>query len=248
MSELVVADLTVGFGAATVLHGISLAVRTGEVVALVGANGAGKTTLLRTVAGILAPRGGRITLDGDEIGGRPAYTVARRGVILVPEGRGIFGDQTVRDNLLLGALARRDRTQHAATAEDLEAQLALFPALRERLDHPAGGLSGGQQQMLALARGLMARPRVLLLDEPSLGLSPVLTRQIFGAVGRLKAGGLTILLVEQMAAQALALADRAYVLERGRIALAGTAAEIRGNPAVVQAYLGHAASRPEAAG
>jgi ABC-type branched-subunit amino acid transport system ATPase component len=200
------------------------------------------------VAGILAPRGGRITLDGDEIGGRPAYTVARRGVILVPEGRGIFGDQTVRDNLLLGTLARRDRMQHAAAAEDLEEQLTLFPALRERLDHPAGGLSGGQQQMLALARGLMARPRVLLLDEPSLGLSPVLTRQIFGAVGRLKAGGLTILLVEQMAAQALALADRAYVLERGRIALAGTAAEIRDNPAVVQAYLGHAASRPEAAG
>ncbi len=245
MSDLHITDLTGGYGAATVLHGISLAVRTGEVVTIVGANGAGKTTLLKTVAGLLAPRGGRIVLDGEEIGGRPAYAVARHGVILVPEGRGIFGDQTVRDNLLLGALPRGEGTDAASIRRDLEEQLALFPALRERLGMLAGSLSGGQQQMLALARGLMARPRVLLLDEPSLGLSPLLTRQIFEAIGRLKAAGLTILLVEQMAAQALSLADRAYVLERGRIVLEGTAADVREDPAVIQAYLGRAHAAKE---
>jgi branched-chain amino acid transport system ATP-binding protein len=151
------------------------------VVTIVGANGAGKTTLLKTVAGLLAPRGGRIALDGNEIAGRPAYAVARRGVVLVPEGRGIFGDQTVRENLLLGALARREGREPASVAADLERHLTLFPALRDRLDGLAGGLSGGQQQMLALARGLMARPRVLLLDEPSLGLSPISTG-IFDAI------------------------------------------------------------------
>jgi branched-chain amino acid transport system ATP-binding protein len=246
MTDLVIADLTVGYGAATVLHGVSLVVRMGEVVTIVGANGAGKTTLLKTVAGLLMPRGGRITLDGKEVGGRPAYAVARQGVILVPEGRGIFGDQTVRDNLLLGALARRERTDPTSVGRDLEEQLAFFPALRERLDTLAGGLSGGQQQMLALARGLMAQPRVLLLDEPSLGLSPVLTRQIFDAISRLKRTGLTILLVEQMAAQALALADRAYVLERGRIVLEGTATAVRENPTVIQAYLGRTPHAKEA--
>jgi branched-chain amino acid transport system ATP-binding protein len=246
MSHLAVTNLHVGYGAAMVLHGISLTVRSGEVVTIVGANGAGKTTLLKTVAGVLAPRGGRIALDGTEISSRPAYAVARDGVIMVPEGRGIFGDQTVRDNLMLGALARREATDAASTGRDMEEQLAFFPVLRERFDTLAGGLSGGQQQMLALARGLMARPRVLLLDEPSLGLSPVLTRQIFDAIGRLKTAGLTILLVEQMAAQALTLADRAYVLERGRIVLEGTAAEVRENPTVLQAYLGRA-ERPEEA-
>ncbi len=245
MSDLHITDLTGGYGAATVLHGISLAVRTGEVVTIVGANGAGKTTLLKTVAGLLAPRSGRIALDGEEIGGRPAYAVARHGVILVPEGRGIFGDQTVRDNLMLGALPRGEGTDAASISRDLEEQLALFPALRERLNMLAGSLSGGQQQMLALARGLMARPRVLLLNEPSLGLSPLLTRQIFEAIGRLKASGLTILLVEQMAAQALSLADRAYVLERGRIVLEGTAADVREDPAVIQAYLGRAHAAKE---
>lgn len=247
MTDLIVADLSAGYGAATVLHGISLVVHVGEVVTIVGANGAGKTTLLKTVAGVLAPRAGRIALDGLDIGGRPAYTVARHGVILVPEGRSIFGDQTVRDNLMLGALARREATDPASVQRDFEDQLAIFPALRDRQDMLAGGLSGGQQQMLALARGLMARPRVLLLDEPSLGLSPVLTRQIFDAIGRLKTAGLTILLVEQMAAQALALADRAYVLERGRIVLEGPAAEVRENPTVVHAYLGrtqHATETP----
>lgn len=238
MSALVVSDLSVSYGAVSVLHGISLTVREGELVTIVGANGAGKTTFLKTLAGILAPAGGRIMLDGTEIGGRPSYWVARQGVVLVPEGRGIFGDQTVRDNLVLGTLVRHEGRDPATLTRDLERTFDLFPPLRERLDDLAGGLSGGQQQMLALARGLMARPRVLLLDEPSLGLSPLLIQQIFDAIGRLRAQGLTILLVEQMAAQALALADRAYVLERGRITLEGTAATVREDPAVIQAYLG----------
>lgn len=245
MSRLVVTDLAVGYGAASVLHGISLTVGKGELVTIVGANGAGKTTLLKTLAGVLAPASGRVMLDGTEIGGRPSYWVARHGVVLVPEGRGIFGDQTVRDNLLLGALVRREGRDPESVARDLERNLELFPPLRERLHDLAGGLSGGQQQMLALARGLMARPRVLLLDEPSLGLSPLLIQQIFDAIGRLRTEGLTILLVEQMAGQALALADRAYVLERGRITLEGPAATVRENPAVIQAYLGRGNTRPE---
>jgi len=236
MSALGVSGLSVAYGAVAVLHDISLEVRPGEIVTVIGGNGAGKTTLLKTLAGVLRPASGHITLDGSEIGGRPSWEVARRGLVLVPEGRGIFGDQTVRDNLLLGALARRG--ERTAIARDLERALDHFPALRERLDRPAGGLSGGQQQMLAVARGLMAHPRVLLLDEPSLGLAPILVREIFTVIGRLRGEGVTILLVEQMAGQALTLADRAYVLERGRITLAGSSAEIRENPAVVRAYLG----------
>jgi branched-chain amino acid transport system ATP-binding protein len=229
-----------------VLHDISLEIQAGEIVTIVGANGAGKTTLLKTLSGVLRPSRGRIALDGENIAGRASYWVARRGVILVPEGRGIFGDQTVRDNLLLGSLARHEARDASSVGRDMERALALFPALRERLDGLAGGLSGGQQQMLALARGLMARPRVLLLDEPSLGLSPLFVRQIFDVIGRLRAEGITILLVEQMAAQALALADRAYVLEGGRITLEGPAASVREDPAVIQAYLGRGDSRPGA--
>jgi branched-chain amino acid transport system ATP-binding protein len=242
MSALTVSGLSVGYGAIRVLHEVSLAIQPGEIVTIVGANGAGKTTLLKTLAGILHPSKGSILLDGKAIGGRPSYWVARRGVVLVPEGRGIFGDQTVRDNLLLGALARREERDPAAVAREIERNLTLFPALRERLTGLAGGLSGGQQQMLALARGLMARPKVLLLDEPSLGLSPILVRQIFDAIGMLRTEGLTILLVEQMAAQALAMADRAYVLEGGRITLEGSAASVREDPAVMQAYLGRGPS------
>lgn len=238
MSTLTVSELSVAYGAAGVLHQVSLDVRQGEIVTVIGGNGAGKTTLLRTVAGVLRPAGGRIALDGEEIGGRPSYWVARRGVALVPEGRGVFGDQTVRDNLLLGALARREARDAAAVAADMKRALGYFPALADRLDTPAGALSGGQQQMLAVARGLMARPRFLLLDEPSLGLAPLLVREIFGVIRQLRGEGVTILLVEQMAAQALLLADRAYVLERGRITLEGPARAVGENPAVVQAYLG----------
>jgi len=246
MNALAISGLAAGYGAIQVLHDVSLAIPAGRIVTIVGANGAGKTTLLKTIAGVLRPWRGSVLLDGETIGGRPSYWVARRGVVLVPEGRGIFGDQTVRENLLLGALARREGRDPQSVAVDLERSLALFPILRERLDGLAGGLSGGQQQMLALARGLMARPRVLLLDEPSLGLSPLFVQQIFGAIGRLRAEGLTILLVEQMAVQALALADQAYVLERGRIVLEGTAAEVREDPTVVQAYLGRTENPKEA--
>ncbi len=226
MSALTVSGLSVAYGAAMVLHEVSLEVREGEIVSVIGANGAGKTTLLKTVAGVLRPSGGHILLDGAHIGGRPSYRVARQGVVLVPEGRGVFGDQSVRDNLLLGALARRKARDAAAVAADLERALHHFPTLRDRLDHAAGSLSGGQQQMLAVARGLMAHPRFLLLDEPSLGLAPQLVREIFSVLHQLRAEGATILLVEQMAAQALQLADRAYVLERGRITLEGSAADV----------------------
>jgi len=247
MSDLAVTGLRVGYGAAPVLHELSLTVKGGEIATLVGANGAGKTTLLKTLAGVLRPWGGRIHLDGQDIGGQPSYRVARRGLVLVPEGRGIFGDQSVRDNLLLGALARGEGREAAAVDRDLDKVLRLFPALRDRLDGLAGGLSGGQQQMLALGRGLMARPRILLLDEPSLGLSPIFVRQIFDAIGALRQEGLTILLVEQMAGQALALADHAYVLEGGRIGLEGPAAEVRADPGVIQAYLGRTAAKERAA-
>ncbi len=242
MSALTVSALSVAYGAAAVLHGVTLEIRPGEIVTVIGANGAGKSTLLKTVAGVLRPQAGHILLDREEIGGLPSYVVARRGVTLVPEGRGVFGDQTVRDNLLLGSLARREERESAHIAADIERLLGYFPVLRERLDHPAGALSGGQQQMLALARGLMARPRFLLLDEPSLGLAPMLAREIFAVIRQLRDGGVTILLVEQMAAQALGLADRAYVLERGRITLEGPAREVADNPAVVQAYLGRRAA------
>jgi branched-chain amino acid transport system ATP-binding protein len=235
MSSLTVNGVTAGYGAIQVLREVSLTVPAGQIVTIVGANGAGKTTLLKAIAGVLRPWRGTVALDAEAIGGRPSYWVARRGVALVPEGRGIFGDQTVRENLLLGALARREGRDAVSVAER---NLTLFPALRDRLDGPAGGLSGGQQQMLALARGLMARPRVLLLDEPSMGLSPLFVRQIFEAISRLRREGLTVLLVEQMAAQALALADYAYILERGAITLEGPAASVREDPAVMRAYLG----------
>jgi branched-chain amino acid transport system ATP-binding protein len=221
-----------------VVHEVSLEVRSGEIVAVIGANGAGKTTLLKTIAGVLRPARGHVRLDGRDIGGQPSYRVARAGVVLVPEGRRIFGDQTVRDNLMLGALARSKARDAAAVGADMERALGLFPVLRDRLGQRAGGLSGGQQQMLAVARGLMARPRFLLLDEPSLGLAPLLVQEIFRGLRELRADGVTILLVEQMAAQAFALADRAYVLERGRVTLAGPATAVARDPAVIQAYLG----------
>ena len=242
MSALAVSGLRVSYGVVAVLHDVTLDVRPGEIVCVIGANGAGKTTLLKTIAGVLRPVAGRVVADGRDIAGRPSWWVARHGIALVPEGRGVFADQTVYDNLMLGTLARSSGRDAAAVRADLESALALFPALAEKLELPAGALSGGQQQMLAVARGLMARPRVLLLDEPSLGLAPILVREIFAAIERLRTQGVTVLLVEQMAAQALALADRAYVLERGRITLEGPAREVRSNPAVIDAYLGRRAN------
>lgn len=234
MSALTVSGLAVSYGAVAALHDVSLEVRQGEIVSVIGGNGAGKTTLLKAIAGVLRPVAGHIAADGRDIAGRPSWWVARHGISLVPEGRGIFGDQSVHDNLVLGASARRG----TVSAADLERALSLFPALAAKLGSPAASLSGGQQQMLAVARGLMARPRVLLLDEPSLGLAPMLAREVFAAIQRLRADGVTILLVEQMAVQALALADRAYVLERGRVILEGSAQTVRENPAVIDAYLG----------
>jgi ABC-type branched-subunit amino acid transport system ATPase component len=225
-----------------VLSDVAFEVARGEIVVIIGANGAGKTTALKTVAGLLAPRAGTIRFEDREIAGRAVHRVARRGIALVPEGRLVFPDQTVLDNLRLGAYAR----PAAGVAEDLEAQLVRFPILRERRDQLAGTLSGGEQQMLALARGLMARPRLLLLDEPSLGLAPRLVRELFATLAGLRAQGLTLLVVEQMAEVALSIADRGYVLEHGRIVLAGPAADLARDPGVARAYLGQA--RPAGTG
>ena len=231
MSLLEVRDLCVSHGPIEVLHDVSLTVGEGEIVAVIGPNGSGKTTLLRTLAGVLRPRRGTIALGGRALRGEPAWRVVRQGIVLVPEGRRIFADQSVRANLELGAVSH-------GHLEGMASVLERFPPLRERLDHAAGALSGGQQQMLAIARGLMARPRLLLLDEPSLGLAPRLVRETFDAVQRIRAEGVSVLLVEQLATLALATAQRGYVLDRGRIVAAGPAQELLADPRIVDAYLG----------
>ena len=233
---LSVEDLTVTYGAVAAIRGVNLSVRAGEVVALLGANGAGKSSMLRSISGIVRPRAGCIRLDATVISRLPPARIVRLGIGHCPEGRRIFGSLTAAENLRLGAAARDDR---AAVAEDRERMLALFPILRERQQQPAGTLSGGEQQMLALARALMARPRLLLLDEPSLGLAPLLVQQIFRRLTELKAAGTTMLLVEQNIAVALDLADRAYVLRTGEVSLEGSAAELKANyERVAEAYLG----------
>jgi branched-chain amino acid transport system ATP-binding protein len=240
---LEVDDLEVAYGDYQVVWGVSVAVAPGEIVALLGPNGSGKSTVLNTITGLVRAKAGDIRIDGESLVALPAHARAARGVAHVLERRRVFPLLTVEQNLMLGAwhaAARARRPQSLARVLD------LFPRLADRRDQLARSLSGGEQQMLALGRGLMARPRVLLLDEPSLGLSPVLIRQIFDAIVRLRGEGLTILLVEQMAAQALALADRAYILERGRITLEGPAATVRENPAVIQAYLGRGRAQPGA--
>jgi ABC-type branched-subunit amino acid transport system ATPase component len=228
-----VTGLAAAYGRMEVLHDLAFRVDRGEIVVIVGANGAGKTTTLETVAGLMRPRRGTIRFEGRDVTGRPADWMARHGVALVPEGRLIFPDQTVLDNLRLGAYGRR-----GPVADDLERHFARFPILRERRDRPAGTLSGGEQQMLAISRALMARPRLLLLDEPSLGLAPRLVREVFDALAALRDEGLTLLIVEQLAEAALAIADRAYVLEQGRIVLEAPAADLRRNESVARAYLG----------
>jgi len=239
-SMLDVSGLTGAYGRMEVLHDLGFRVDRGEIVVIVGANGAGKTTTLKTVAGLLRPRRGAIRFEGRDIAGRSADWVARRGVALVPEGRLIFPDQTVLDNLRLGAYGRR-----GDVAKDIERHFARFPILRERRDQPAGTLSGGEQQMLAISRALMARPRLLLLDEPSLGLAPRLVREVFDALAALRDEGLTLLIVEQLAEAALAIADRAYVLEQGRIVLEGPATDLLRNEQVARAYLGRARTSSE---
>ncbi len=227
--------VTVGYGKTPVLREVSLEVPRGEVVALLGANGAGKTTIMRTVMGFLKPWSGSVVFDGQDLGGQRPARIVRRGVGLVPEGRQIFGHLTVDENLVMGAYARRDP---AGVRSDREWVLSLFPVLAERLRQRAGTLSGGEQQMLAIGRALMARPRLLLLDEPSLGLAPLLVREIFEVIGKIHQEGTTVLLVEQNARMALSVAARAYVLETGRVVREGAARELMEDPSVRAAYLG----------
>ena len=232
---LTLEDVRVYYGAIQAVKGISLEVQDRELVALVGSNGAGKTTTLRTISGLFRPRTGRIVYDGVDLTKLAPHEVVGCGVSQAPEGRQIFGSLTVRENLMLGGVRRKDR---GALGEDLERVFDLFPVLKERLRQAGGTLSGGEQQMLAIGRALMARPRLLLLDEPSLGLAPLMVGRIFDVIARLKAEGVTILLVEQNARKALAVADRAYVLETGRIAISGPARELAANPEVERVYLG----------
>ena len=228
-------DVHVAYGEIPALKGVGLEVRQGEIVALLGNNGAGKTTTLRTISGLLVPMRGALTLEDQPLGGVPPHEIVRRGIAHVPEGRRIFNRLTVRENLTMGAYTRNDTT---VIARDLERVLALFPRLQERITQVAGTLSGGEQQMLAIGRALMLSPRLLLLDEPSMGLAPVLVEQIFDTVADINRQGTTILLVEQNAAMALAVAQRGYVIETGAIVLSGTAAELADNPEVRRAYLG----------
>jgi branched-chain amino acid transport system ATP-binding protein len=233
MPRLEVEDLFVGYGPIVAVRGVSLTVQEGEVVALLGANGAGKTTTLKAIAGLLSPRAGRIRWGDRDLGGLSADRVVALGISLCPEGRSIFGPMTVEDNLLLGAFLR-PREAPATLAQVYE----LFPVLRERRHALAGNLSGGEQQMLAIGRALMAQPRLLLLDEPSLGLAPVLADRMMETVKEIRRRGTAVLLVEQNASLALEVADRAVVLEAGTVALAGSAQELRDNPHVRSAYLG----------
>lgn len=228
-------DIKVSYGAVEALHGISLHVDEGQIVTLIGANGAGKTTTLRAISGLERPSAGSITFQGRAINRMPPDRIVGAGIAHAPEGRRIFSEMSVAENILLGAYGRTDRQ---AVAEDRERMLNLFPRLRERLNQSGGTLSGGEQQMLAIARALMASPRLLLLDEPSLGLAPFLVREIFRIITEINAAGVSILLVEQNANQALHIAHHAYVMETGRIVLHGPAAEIAASPAVKAAYLG----------
>jgi len=236
MALLEVEDLHVSYGAIRALHGISFHVEKGEIVTLIGANGAGKSTTLRTISGLLLADRGKILYDGTDITNVGADQIVRMGIVQVPEGRKIFAPLTVRENLEMGAFTRRDKRE---IEESIEFVFNLFPRLRERAEQMGGTLSGGEQQMLAVARALMARPRLLLMDEPSMGLAPILVEEIFNIIQRLnQEEGVTILLVEQNAHMALSVAHRGYVLETGVIQMEGTAAELRDNPRVREAYLG----------
>ena len=228
-------DVTAGYGPIAAIRGVSITVGEGEVVALLGANGAGKTTTIRAITGLVRPRSGRVTLDGVDITGQPSAEIAGRGIAVVPEGRQVFGDLSVDENLLIGAYRVHDRT---VVAERREAMLALFPLLRDRLRQRAGTLSGGEQQMLAVGRALMRGPRMLLLDEPSMGLAPLVVAHLYETLARIAADGVTALLVEQNAPMALRLASRGYVLANGVIVETGTAAELAASDAVAAAYLG----------
>jgi branched-chain amino acid transport system ATP-binding protein len=232
---LEISRLSVAYGGIHAVRELSLEVASGEMVCLIGANGAGKTTTLKAISGLLAPQGGSVHFDGRSITRLPAHEVARRGLALVPEGRGVFPRMSVVENLMMGAYARRD---HAAIARDLDEVHTLLPRLTERRTQLAGLLSGGEQQMLVLGRAMMARPRLLLLDEPSMGLAPLMVQAVFDIIRRIAANGVAVLLIEQNAHLALKTCARGYVLENGAVTLSGAAAELSANPAVRQAYLG----------
>jgi branched-chain amino acid transport system ATP-binding protein len=231
---LEVRDLVAGYGLTRVLEGVSLTVRAGGITAVLGANGAGKTTLNMVLSGVVKPRSGQVVFEGEDITGADPAAIVARGLIQVPEGRKIFPNLGVRENLELGSYARAKPNR----ARNLERVFEIFPRLKERSGQAAGTLSGGEQQMLAIGRGMMAEPRLLILDEPSLGLSPLLVEEMFSLVRRLHGEGLAILLVEQNVAQSLEIADRAHVLENGVFALSGDAATLRADPALRRAYLG----------
>jgi branched-chain amino acid transport system ATP-binding protein len=231
-----VKDLNVYYGAIHALQGISFTLSKGEIVTLIGANGAGKSTTLRTISGLLRPRRGSVTFQDEDITMTPAEQIVRRGVVHIPEGRKIFAPMTVRENLEMGAYTRTDP---AEIQQSMERGFASFPRLKERLNQLGGTLSGGEQQMLAMARAMMSRPVLLLMDEPSMGLSPIMTEEIFRIIQEINSQGTSILLVEQNALMALQIANRAYVLETGRIVLEGSAKELRESARVREAYLGH---------
>ena len=235
MSETIlkIEDLQVRYGGIEAVKGISFDVQQGQIVTLIGSNGAGKSSTLRTISGLVKPSGGKITFQGEDITGKDPTQIVTQGVTLVPEGRRIFPDMTVLENLKIGAYLRKDDL-----SEDLEWVYSLFPRLKERSWQAGGTLSGGEQQMLAMGRALMSHPKLLMLDEPSMGLAPILVEQIFDIIRELHAAGTTILLVEQNAQAALSVADRAYVLETGRITLSGTGKELMASDAVRKAYLG----------
>jgi branched-chain amino acid transport system ATP-binding protein len=235
MALLEIANLEASYGPVQALRGVTLKVEPGTIVALLGANGAGKTTVLKTISGIVDPQKGTLTFDGQPLGGHDPDRIVAMGISHVPEGREVFRLRTVQENLLLGAYRRRDAK---GIADDMERMFNYFPILRERRHQRAGQLSGGQQQMLAISRALMARPKVMLLDEPSLGLAPLLVKEIFAIIARLREEGMTMLLVEQNAHMALEVADYGYIMEVGRIVMEDSAAALRGNPTVQEFYLG----------
>ena len=233
--KLEIRDLCVSYGGIRALKGISLSVEEGQIVTLIGANGAGKSTTLRAISGLEKAQSGSITYGGKELTSLPAKEIVRRGIIHVPEGRRVFPDMTVAENLKIGAFLRRD---NAGIAKDIDYVYSLFPRLKERSWQPAGTLSGGEQQMLAVGRALMSRPKVLMMDEPSLGLAPLIVRDIFSIIRRVNEDGITVLLIEQNANAALRIADYGYVLETGTISLTGTGEELLRNSSVREAYLG----------
>ncbi|OOG50561.1 ABC transporter ATP-binding protein [Polaromonas sp. C04] len=236
---LSIKNLEAGYGKIQVLHGISIDVPRGKVVTLIGSNGAGKTTTMRAVSGMIKPTAGSITLQGKRVDGLESYTIAKLGLAHSPEGRRVFATMSVTDNLTLGAFPRLTGSRpRGDVAGDLERAMELFPRLKERRNQLAGTLSGGEQQMLAMARAVMLNPEIVLLDEPSMGLAPILVEEVFRIIANLKARGVTMLLVEQFAAAALQVADYGYVLENGRISVHGEAERLRDDPAVKAAYLG----------